>query len=123
VSHATDTQHRHECGGTILCGAVTNGDLRGYDYCDKCGAYATHDASGKCEVPSGTDERANSEAWAYGDERSPRAARCVIRRVNSRHYQILNADGSRVLGFVSTLKQAERAAAMVDAETTRAVRP
>ncbi len=46
----------------------------------------------------------------------------VIRRVSSRHHQILSADGSRVLGFTPTMKQAEYAAAMVNAELARATK-
>ncbi len=64
--HATDSQTSHACGGTILHGG--SGD-EGHRYCDRCRAFA-YDSSGE-QVPSGTDEAANREAWDNGDDCSP----------------------------------------------------
>jgi len=42
-----------------------------------------------------------------------------ICRVSARRHLLISADGSHVFGFVSTLKQAEEAAARLDADLRR----
>lgn len=56
----------HACGGTILVGG--SGE-QVHHYCDRCRAFAYGDA----DVPVGTDEKANREAWDAGEEQSPDA--------------------------------------------------
>lgn len=65
--HMMDSMAFHGCGGAILSAEL---DGEEYYYCHCCGAF-TYDLDG--EVPSGTDEVANREAWDYGALRSPGA--------------------------------------------------
>lgn len=62
--HASDSQRIHECGGTIL---YTAGNDDPMHYCDRCGAFAY----GGRQIPSGSNEDANREAFDAGDEASP----------------------------------------------------
>lgn len=59
----------HACGGTILVGG--SGE-QVHHYCDRCRAFAYGDD----EVPAGSDERANREAWDAGEEQSPDPGDC-----------------------------------------------
>lgn len=63
----------HECGGTIREGSPVEGrpDSPTYWYCDRCGAFLWSDAPGW--FPSGTDAKANREAFDAGALRSPDA--------------------------------------------------
>jgi ribosomal protein L37E len=66
--HATDSQTRHECGGTVLVGGEGEQE---HAYCDRCGAFRyTEDSSA---FPTGTDKAANNAAWDAGKTRSPDA--------------------------------------------------
>lgn len=67
------SEQPHDCGGTIREGAPMFGGWRtpAYFYCDRCGAFRWEDAPGF--FPSGTDAKANRDAWDDGDLRSPDA--------------------------------------------------
>lgn len=73
MRHMLDTMHFHACGGAILAGHDA-GDGRGYQYCDRCSAYAIDGEDGEPQdIPNGTDADANRAAWDNCDERSPAA--------------------------------------------------
>lgn len=59
---------QHNCGGTILTGGTADNQ---HLYCDRCHAFIY--ASEGSQVPSGTNEKANGEAWDAGDAKSPEA--------------------------------------------------
>ena len=66
------TEYHDNCGGTILIGGNVGEDR--HQYCDRCGAYAYKI---NATLPTGTDEKANQQAWDAGDSESPRGGEVI----------------------------------------------